>query len=361
MKIKSTVIAVMMSVGILLPATTIQAQTTTVQAQTPAPQGQMYEDAELLAQGFLFHDKDHYIAYMYAYANDVSSSSFSINMVLDGSLFITNMNINSTNIPLPQPLGGIPVPASGYKNVQVQIFAVDKYGNTASTGQFYTNYLAQGTTISMSMTPQFPPVAIQLQKGLDPSTITMSLSGASGGWGWSYDPSTGLFTIDLYDLNTTDISYSITDNNGGLLAHGSLPFFQSLPGAGTDTNSVFDMHNDGNIVILPLGSNGYNYVNSAAFDSTVQRNDQYIPAKVIGIPDVGNRKLHVYSYGLNDGTIEVRKWSATGTMDIVPCITTTDSYGDVTAITSDYVDRVVVTVLPGKNTGKSIGLYLGTY
>jgi hypothetical protein len=213
--------------------------------------GQNYEDAETLAQAFLLHNTDHYIASLWSY-NQSSGTSYSISMVLDNNLFITNMTVNSTNIPLPQPLGGIPVPASGYQNVQIQITAVDKYGNIASTGQLITNYLAQGSIVSISMAPQFPPTAIQLQQGLDPNTIAVNLTGVNG-WGWSYDPSTGLLTISVFDQTTTDVGYTVTDGSGGLLAHGTLPFFQPIPGTGTGTNSVFDLHNAGGVLVLPLG------------------------------------------------------------------------------------------------------------
>ena len=336
----------------------VSAQTTSVPASVPATPGQNYEDAETLAQAFLLHNTDHYIAQLWSY-NQSSGTSYSLNMVLDNNLFITNMTVNSTNIPLPQPLGGIPVPASGYQNVQIQITAVDKYGNTASTGQLITNYLGQGSLVSISMAPQFPPTAIQLQQGLDPNTIAVNLTGVNG-WGWSYDPSTGLLTISVFDQTTTDIGYTVTDGSGGLLAHGSLPFFQQIPGAGTGTNSVFDLHNAGGVLVLPLGTNGYNYGNNLPFDSTVTRNGQVVPTKVIGVPDVSNQsKLYINAYNLNGGTIEVRQWSATGTMTLIPCSVTTDAYGDTTMITSEYVDKAVITVLPAQGqTNSTFNLYV---
>jgi hypothetical protein len=348
-------VAVIIAVGIIPLASALRAQT------VPAvPQGQGYEDAETLAQAFLLHDTDHYTASLYAYGPGGNGPVVSMDMILNKDLFITNMVINGTNIPLPKPLGGIPIPASGFQDVNIQITAVDKYGATAAQSpRYYTNYLAQGTPLSFSMTPQFPPSAIQIQKGLDPGSIVVNVTGVNGGWGWSYDPSTGLLTIQVYDPSSTDIAYTVTDSSGGLLAHDFLPFFQQLPGAGTATNSVFNLHNDGNVVLLSLNANGYANINNTPFDSPVQRNNQYIMGKVVGVTDVGNQKLYIYAGNLYSGTIEVRKWSATGTMDIIPCSTTFDSYGGVTAITSNYVDRVVVTVLPGKDTAKTVYLYFG--
>jgi len=84
------------------------------------------------------------------------------------------------------------------------------------------------------------------------NTIAVNLTGVNG-WGWSYDPSTGLLTISVFDQTTTDVGYTVTDGSGGLLAHGTLPFFQPIPGTGTGTNSVFDLHNAGGVLVLPLG------------------------------------------------------------------------------------------------------------
>ena len=351
-------IAVITAVGIISLASALRAQVATPVSGGGGSGGQAYEDAETLAQGYLLHDRDHYVASLNSYGPNGNGPVVSMNMVLNNDLFITNMTVNGTNIPLPKPLGGIPIPASGFQDVNIQITAVDKYGATAAQSpQYYTNYLAQGTPLSFSMTPQFPPSAIQLQKGLDQGSIGVNLTGTTGGYSYYYDPSTGLLTIQVYDPSSTDVGYTITGGDGGLLAHGTLPFFQQLPGAGTATNSVFDLHNDGNVVILPIGTNGYNYINNVPFDSNVQRNNQYVPAKVVGVTGVGNQKLYIYAGNLYGGTVEVRQWTATGSMDVVPCTVTTDGYGGVTTITTGYIDRAVVTVLPGKGTAKSVYLY----
>jgi hypothetical protein len=356
--VKSTAVA-LIAVGLILLAPSAHAQVVAIPVNGGGGSGgQSYENAETLAQAFLLHDTDHYTAYGWSYNRD-SGTSIGMDMVLDQNLFITNMTINNTNIPLPQPLAGVPVPSAGYQDFYVQITAVDKNGNPAAQGQFQTNYLAQGGLISISMTPQFPPAAIQLPRGLDAGTLTVTIDSGFNGWGWSYDPTTGLLTINVSDPSSTDVGYTVTDGSGGLLAHGTLPFFQSSPGAGTGTNSVFDLHNDGGYVVMPLGTNGYNYQMSLPFDSDVVRSNQWVSAKVIGVPDVGYQsKLYISSYNLNGGTIEVRKWSATGAMDILPCSVSNDQYGGTTVMTSNYVNRVVVTVLPGQNSHNRFYLYV---
>ena len=362
MKTKSLIMSVTVASiasSLILWASAACAQVTTPVAGGGGSGGQSYENAETLAQAFLLHDTDHYVAHGWSY-NNSTGAALTMDMILNGNLFITNMMINGTNIPLPQPLAGIPVPSAGYQDFYVQIMAVDRYGNTAAQGEFQTNYLAQGGLISISMTPQFPPVAIQLPKGLDASTLTVSIDSGFSSWGWSYDPTTGLLTISIADPSSTEVGYTVTDGSGGLLDHGVLPFFQASPGAGSGTDSVFDLHNDGGYVVMPLGTNGYNYQMSLPFDSYVVRSNQWVSAKVIGVPDVGYQsKLYIYSYNLNGGTIEVRKWSATGAMDIIPCSISNDQYGGTTVITSNYVDRVVLTVLPGRNSPDRFYLNVG--
>lgn len=362
-KITSFAVRVIIVLISIISLTTAQAQIT-VASGGGGSSGQQYMDSEELAQGFLSHDSDHYAASLQSVQNG-GGQYYYIDMVLDGNLFITNMTVNGTNVSLQEPLSGIPVPESGYPNAFVNVTALDKYGNTASTGQFQTNYLAEGSSIKVMMTPKFPPVAIQLEKGLDSNSINVSLTGTTGGWGWSYDPSTGLLTIDVWDPSTTDIGYVIKDGAGGLLAHGTLPFFQPMPGAGTATDSVFNLQNAGGYVSMPLGINGYNNANGLKFNSYVKRNGQYDPAKVIGVPDLGYQsKLYVWVGSYYNGTsisnakIEVHKWAASGPMELVPSSMVTDSYGDTTLITSNYVDRVVVTVLPGKDSTMS-NLYVG--
>ena len=322
--------------------------------------GTSHPDAELLAQAFLLHDTDHYEAGLSA-QQWVSNSwqQVEINMILDLNLYITNMTINGTKIPLPKPLGGVPVPKYGYQSFNLNVSALDKFNNVGAHGSLYTNALTKGSRILVNMVPSFPPVAVQLPKGLDQNSIQVNITG-SNGWGWSYDPSTGLLTIYTYDPST-DVSYSVTDGSGVLLAHGPLPFFQASPGAGTDDTTVLGLSNAGNIINLPLGPNGYNYANNLRFDSWVTRNGQSVPAKIINIPDVGNSKLYVYVNAPLGTTVEVREWTSAGAMSIVPATLNADSYGTVSLVTSVPVGKAVITILPPLGAANPNAFYVGVF
>jgi len=345
MKTKFSLLAIMAAITFAASTLTSSAQIAVTPAIPVNATGTNYQDSELLARAFLNYNIDHYQVY-FSGQNLVSNQwqYTGIQLGLDPNQYVTNMTVNSVNIPLPHPLTGIPIPATGYQYVNVTVNALDKYGNVAATGNFNTNFLAQGGLIPVTMIPSFPPTAIQLPPGLNQSSINVAVTG-SNGWGWSYDPVTGLLTISVFD-NSTSVGYTITDNDGGLIARGTLPFFQAIPGAGTDTNSVLELDNAGGVLNLPLGSNGYNYANSLPFDGFAVRNGSYVPAKVVNVPDVGNTsKLYVYVGG-PAVKIEVRQLTVSGPMTLIPCTTTTDGYGDTTAITTQYVGKCMVTILP---------------
>lgn len=332
---KSSSIASIVAVTIGLAAQCVHADTNS------------YQDSELLAQGFLLHVTDHYVA-------DVSGEIpvgtnwvwNEIHVIMTRDLFITNMIVNETNkIPLPTPLAGIPVPIDGYQNANISLWAVDGQGNQGASGYFYTNLLTQGSEIIVNMFPQFPPVFIPLPDGTDPNSLAVTLTGTSGGWGWSYDSVRGGIILQTEQVST-DGEYVVTDNNGDILAHGSLG---NLFFAGGDTTtpaaSVINPQQVGGVREVDLGANGYNYVSDQKFDSIVFRKGIAVQAKVFDVLDIGNSKLYL-SGNINGGTIEVRKWNATGAMEVVPCITTTDSSGNITVITTEYLSKAVVTVLP---------------
>jgi len=318
-----------------------------------------YTDSEALAQASLFHTVDHYSVTLQSSTSlGATWQNTIIQAMLDQNLTVTNLSVNSTNIPLSKPLSGLPIPADGLQNVTVDVAAIDKNGVQGSHGRMSTNYLMAQTPISVTMTPKFPKTAIQLPAGLDQNKINVQVSGVNG-WGWSYDPVTGLLTIDTSwgDVPTGIVVYTVTDSDGGKLAQGTLPFFLGSSGGNADPNSVLNLHNAGEYMAMLLGTNGYNYVNGLAYDSSVVRDGTNVAAKVITVPDIANQsKLYVYVSSQDDVTIEVRKWSATGQMQLVQ---TTPLYSGsgYQAVTTPYLDKAVITVIP-KNPSSNDSLYV---
>jgi len=325
-----------------------QAQAVTTPVQTSAT-GTNYQNSELLARAALNYTIDHYKVYFNA-QNLVNNQwqSANLQLLLDQNLYTIGLTVNGAAIPLPQPLTGVPIPATGYQNVNVTVNALDKNGQQVATGTFNTSFLAQGSPIPVIMIPQFPQTAVQLPTGLAQGSFQIAIIG-SNGYGWNYDAITGLLTINVFG-NSTDVGYAVTDSDGGLISRGPLPFFQATPGAGTDTNSVLTLHNAGNWINMPLGTNSYNFAQGVPFDGWANRNGTYVPAKVVNVPDVNNTsKLNVYVSGPNV-KIEVRQWTASGPMTLIPCTVSTDGYGDTTATTSQYVGKCSITVLPTTTT-----------
>jgi hypothetical protein len=352
------------SVPVDVSTSTMSAPVVAIPLVAPVPVGggggggsHAYLDAEKLAQASLRYVIDHYTANLYSSDNNgggKGGSYFQMQMGLNTDLYITNLSVNDTNIPLPKPLTGIPLPAAGLQNASINMVAWDKYGQVAAQGYMNTNYLAQGGRISVVMTPRFPPVAVQIGKGFDQSKLSVIIDGANG-WGWSYDSSTGLVTIYVNDITKTDLNYEIRDGSGVLLGHGSLPWFQAFPGAGGDTNTIFSIQNAGGYITMPLGQNGGSYLSGVKFNSTVTRNDTATRATVICVPDIGNQsKLYVNTYGVSVASIEVRKWTESGSMPLVSGMLTTDPYGNTTFVTSQYLDKAVITVVPANPLDQTV-------
>jgi len=319
-----------------------------------------YPDAEAIAQAELRFNADHYTESFWSYRN-VNGSYQSLNMfaLLNQQLYVTNLTINGTNIPLPKPLSGLPIPPDGYQNVNINVNAMDALGNTSAEGQTNYPYLAQGSSVSLVMVPRFPPVAIQLKPGLNRDSINVQVNGANG-WGWSYDPNTGLFILEVSGVANGSASYVIKNNDTGeTLAHGGVPFFQGTGGPVTDTNSVLSLSSPDGYLRLPLGSNGGNYGSGFQFDSQIIRNGTNMTAKVFGVPDVSYKSgLSIYVGSTEPVTLEIRKWSATGQMTLVPYTIQDNEKGFISVITTGPIDKAVITVIPqGSITGKPF--YMG--
>lgn len=343
---KKILISLSVAVAVILSSSFASAQTN-------------YPDAEATAQAALRVNADHYTEQFSSYRY-VSGSYQSLTMtaMLNPQLYVTNLTVNGTNIPLPKPLTGLPIPPDGYQNVNIGVQAYDKLGNLAAQGQTNYNYLAQGSQVSVMMIPQFPPVGIQLKPGLDMNSINVQVDG-SDGWGWSYDPNTGVLTLYVSEVGSGSASYTIKDTNTGeLLAHGPVPFFRGSDGL-TDTNSVLSMYSPNGYVNFPLGVNGGNYGGGFQFDSPIVRDGANVMAKVFGVSDVAfQSNLSVYVGTLEPVTLEIRKWSASGEMTLVPYTVQDNEKGFLSVITTVPMDKAVITVIPqGPITGKPF--YIG--
>src|ERR1035437_4651622 len=108
-----------------------------------------YEDAEQLAQAYLLHVSDHYSGSLCGQVLSTSNQfvPIKIDFVMTKSLFVTNMAINGTNIPLPKPLGGLPIPDSGYQSANIELCGWDRAGDWASRGSFSTNFLHRESSV----------------------------------------------------------------------------------------------------------------------------------------------------------------------------------------------------------------------
>ena len=303
------------------------------------------EDAEQLAQAFLLHVTDHYSGSLRGQMMSQSNalSPMRIDFIMTKDLFVTNMTVNGTNIPLSRPLGGLPIPDSGYQGASIDLYGWDKGGDWASHGAFNTNIMRKESCVTIVMRPHFPPVAIPVSTS-DPNSIEVSLPGANS-WSWYYDGTLGAVVISALDTSS-EVSYLITDSLGNILAHGQMPFFQNKNAA--VESLVINPQQAGNVREAEVDGPNW-WLSELTFDCTVLRSNVYVPAKVFNVSDVGGKSgLEVYVYGVSRSIIEVRSFSATDQMTLVPTVilNENDEYGWTIVATTQRVDKAVVTVLP---------------
>jgi hypothetical protein len=307
---------------------------------------EQFMDAEALAQATLLHDTERYALELSGI--DENGIRFNCFAILDSELMVTNLTINNKSIPLPKPLGGIPLPTNGLWNAYAYVRALDKYGDVGSQGQSNFDYLSKGDRISVMMTPQFPPTGVYIGTDLDPRDLNVEIN-SSGGWGSSYDPRTGIILLEVFNPTTTDLWYRITGYNGVLLAQDWLPLLQPQGGNNASSNSALSLSNAGGVINVTFTQKRqYGQLRKVAFDSAVRREGQIVKAKVITVSGLRDAMLYfsIYTRGGGVGKIEVQKWAPSGPMRFVPIRKIVDEWGNITVATEERLEKAVVTVYP---------------
>ena len=304
-------------------------------------------NAEQVAHAYLTYPVDHYTGKMWASTLTPSNTpvQIEIDFAMTKDLWITNASINQVNVPLPEPLGGLPIPVSGYTDVGFQLVAWDANGNWASQGFTNINFLPNQSSFSIAMYPHYPPVGVPVTTK-DPGSIQVTLFGGNNGAGWEYDASLKEVIIYAQNVNGEPVNYQITDSSG-LLAHGTLPFFQA-PTGNSVQNMVVNPQQIGGVVEGDVDGPNW-WLQGLKFDTTVLRTNVYVPAKVIDVPDIAYQSgLEVYVYGVAGSTIEIWSDTGDGPLQGVPFTVVSQNNDPVngwTIITTpQYLDKAVVTI-----------------
>ncbi len=304
-----------------------------------SPQSGGFQDAETLARAFLLHTTDHYAGWVDAQQMiDQTWVPIRMRFSMGPDCLITNLVINEKNIPLPEPIAGIPVPDSGYQGFSVSISALDHNGALASSGSFNTNALFKGDAIKIALEPDMPSFKVPLN-GTDPNSISVQMDGVDW-WGWGPDGDYMIIQPGPFSIGAT---YNVVDGNGGRLAWGRIDPFKDQV---LIEDPALNIVRAGGEREARLGEYGYCWFSNQKFDCHVVRNGQAVAAKVYDVPDIGRHHLTIYANNLNGATITIKRPVPSGDMPEVPTLTTTDQYGQVMYYTKEVLDNAVVTVLP---------------
>ena len=318
---------------------------------------QKFRDAEEMAQAFLLRDADHYTGYVNALTVENDRETYlSMEFAMSSDMLITNLSINGTNVPLPKPLYGLPIPKAGFRSFNMSLNALDKGGYMAASGYYWTNSLLRGDKISVLMEPMMPATFVPFPTE-NPDSLMVEITGADG-WGWGYDTARGGFVLQIA-AGTIGAEYKIIDPNGDILKRGMIDMFSSTEVV--DDNSVVNVHQVGGGTTIRFGGDTYKSFRNQGFKSKVVRDGQLVSALVAGISDLNRRRLYIQSYGVAGVKVEVRRWNANSEMELVPV--THYSYGEKGGdvfYTTEYLDKAVVTIMPPDGQSvDSVIQYLG--
>jgi hypothetical protein len=254
--------------------------------------------------------------------------------IMDASMEITNMSIESGNIPIPvgEPLKGLPVALGPpLREFSVWVTAMDDDDREKSKGSFYAETLGQDSVINIILVPgrvsRF--VSYAPPDGIPADTVSLRMDDGEVYW---YDSTLGGFEIFL-DPFGSDEWYRIVDGRTGLT------LFVGVTGPTVPPRvspaKVLNISNIGNVTeayfYYDKETGGYGISRwfwNQTFDSRVLVDGSPSPAKVY-VTDLGhvvdNNGIMIY---VTDpaATVSVKRWVEDGdlpeveltTMEVTP-------------------------------------------
>jgi hypothetical protein len=249
--------------------------------------------------------------------------------IMDASMSITNMSIESGNIPIPvgEPLKGLPV-ALGLplREFSVWVTAIDDDDREKSKGSFYAETLSPDSVINIILVPgrvsRF--VSYVPPDGTPADTVSLRMDDGEVYW---YDAALGGFDL-LMDPFGGDEWYKIVDGRTGRALFVGI-VSPTMPPRVTDAK-VLNISNIGNVTEAYLDydreTGGYGISRwfwNQTLDSSVETGGVSYPAKVY-VTDLEHvQELHGIMIYITDPTarISVKHWSEDGPLSEVGLLT----------------------------------------
>lgn len=253
-------------------------------AQVVTP-GKEMVDSEQAAQAFLQFERTIEYRGQFNWTRDDVWQSGSYTMNADG--YITGLNINDTDIPIPadKPLRGLPLAKEPMSNFNIWAYAYDIKGNMKAHGFYSTELLTANSVIKLVMRPGQVrrSVAFVPPLGIDQSFLRLKLDNGNT---FAYDSYRDCFEVWLDPMDAGNEYEIYRIDTGDVLSIGKIG--PSSPPVENGQKAV-NMTLVGNVVeaFFPIYTNGdnlqlgdYVWAQDLKYDGWVNTKGGMIPAKV---------------------------------------------------------------------------------
>jgi len=258
---------------------------------------------------------------------------------------ITALEINGVQIPLPEPIYGLPMGDGGLaRNVWISLDAVTESGENAGSGSLYKEIVSKGDSLIVTLIPasitQVIPVSVA---GND--NVQLTIENFTYGYGWWV--ADGQLHVSLPPVGGS-YDYVVRDGRGNVIGTGVIKPFQPVIAADDAYIGVALLGNvQGAEFTQPDGRDDWTSLSSLKMDCSIPTDGGGVAGKVIYV-DCASGGLQVSVYG--DYSITVQSATSSGDMpqlQLEDHSVTQPGWTMTQVNTTDIgIGKVVITIIP---------------
>ena len=276
---------------------------------------------------------------------------------MDSQFAITSLTVNGDQIPLPEPIYGLPMGDAGVANsAYINVYAMTKTGDYAGSGSLQKNVVLNGDSLVVTLTLASITVPLPINVGSN-GIAQLTINDFPYGYGWWTD--NGKLYVSLPPVGGS-YSYIVRDGNGNVIGSGTIePFHTAI----TPSDAYVGVNLLGNVVGAefpqPDGYDSWVGIPDVGFDCSITTASGVVLGKVI-FADAGSGGLEVILSG--DYWIYIQ--SATANNGDMPFLTLNDNsspgYETRVNTTGMGVGKLVITIIP-KTTGSVVKTWVNLH
>ena len=267
---------------------------------------------------------------------------------MDKDFLITTLMVNNVQIPLPEPIDGLPMGDGGMaRGANLNIYAMTKEGEYAGSGNLQKDVVMKGDSLIVTLTPASITMVLPVDVTGN-NSVQLTIDGFTYGYGYWTD--NGKLYVSLPPVGGS-YTYVVRDSNGNIIGSGLVkPFHVAI----APNNAYTGVNLLGNVVGAEFpqadGYDSWTTVPSANLDCSIPTSSgSNVLGKVIFV-DAGSGGLEV----VINGDFLVFVQSATANDGDMPFLQMNDdsSYGQGgysqtrLSTTTMNVGKAVITIIP---------------